>query len=228
MRLHIFLDCDAFIHNNSQVFDALRQAIGERVTKSYEMRNVVILFTLFLLFGPVANGQSSRLQEIRRIDNYVKQLNAYTKRYKKPHLIFADTSQTDKPKWKRFASEEALNKVVTYNIAFVWRKNGRIVKANFTLFSESGDWAQYVYHYFRADGSLAKLESELRTFYGDMIVIKNFYYDSKGSLLRKRTRYFDLRSKKPIKPREEANELVFDFDTYKSVRRLPFINLLRN
>lgn len=188
------------------------------------MPRIFLSFLFCLIFAFGAFTQSSKTAEIRTIDRYVKQLNAYTKQFKGPHVVFADVSQTEKPKWKRFASDKALEKFressETYTIAYVWRKNGTIVTANFTMFSESGDWAHYVFHYFRADGSLAKIEADLRTFYGDISVQQDFYFDTSGRLLRKRTRYRDLKTNKPKK----APIDFFDDEVriYKSVKKLPF------
>jgi hypothetical protein len=193
---------------------------------------------LALSFLPV-HPQTGKTNEIRRIDAYVKTIDAFVKN-KKPHLIFADTSdysEESKPKWRKFASEKALEKFreetgETYTIAYNWLRRGKVVKSNFTLFSPSGDWAQYVYHNFRADGSLALAESEMRTFNGDLIIVQDFYFDRAGRLLKKTVKYRDLQTNKPIKPTKEFLETKADFsddvEFYKKTSKLPFANLLKN
>jgi hypothetical protein len=90
----------------------------------------------------------------------------------------------------------------------------------------SGEKAHYVYQYFRADGTLAKAASQLNTFYGSMTVLRDFYFDRRGRLLRKTTRYRDLETQRPKKtaapdfPDDEVR-------IYKTTARLPFAGLLR-
>lgn len=197
---------------------------------------VPFLFVLAVSVSHRASGQNIRAAEAKRIDAYCRSIDSFTKKRKGPELVFADTSdQTDsKEKWRKFASEKALEKFreqsETYTVAYVWRKNGRVAVTNFTLFSGSGDWAKYVYSYFRADGSLARVESELRTFYGDYIVIRRRYFDSAGRLVRKTDRYLDLQSKKPKKPDPEyidANAGLDKGDYYMKTSKLPFARLIR-
>ncbi len=178
-------------------------------------------------------AQANKTAEIKRIDSYVKTLDAFVKRNKRPQLIFADTSdynENNKPKWRKFASEKTLEKfretAETYTIAYNWRRNGKLVQSNFTLFSPSGDWAQYDYYYFRADGTIAKIASELRTFYGDLIVLRNLYFDGKGRLLRQTIRYRDLNTKKPVKKPKDEDYQSTDVKIFKTVRQMPFAKLL--
>src|SRR5215203_928122 len=174
-------------------------------------RGIFVFFFVIIAFSFLPTGaQTNKNAEIKRINAYVKTVDALTKRYKNPHLIFADTSdynEGSRPKWRKFASEKALEKFretsETYTIAYNWLQRGKIVKSNFTLFSPSGDWANYVYHHFREDGSLARAESEMRTFNGDLIIIQDFYFDRKGKLLKKTVKYLDLQTKKPIKQTKE-------------------------
>lgn len=197
----------------------------------------VFFFVIFAFsFLPIA-AQTNKKAEIKRIEAYCKTVDAFTKRYKNPQLIYADTSDENesKPKWRRFASEKVLEnfreKTETYTIAYNWLQRGKIIKSNFTLFSSSGDWAQYVYHYFRKDGTLAKAESEMRTFNGDLIIIQDFYFDRNGRLLSKTTKYLDLQTIKPIKPTKEFLENKGDFSNdveyFKMTGKLPFARLLK-
>src|SRR5207247_2086829 len=115
-----------------------------------------------------------------------KTVDALTKKSKEPNLIFADTSDyTDEkalPKWQKFVSVNALEEfeetTALYSIAYNWRRNGKIIETNFTNSSESGDWAMYINHCYRPDGTLARVTSELRTFYGDYIITRTRYFSS--------------------------------------------------
>jgi hypothetical protein len=196
-----------------------------------------IIFFILLSCGLVS-AQTSKKAETLRIEAYCKQVDKFVKKLKSPHLVFADTAdynEKDKPKWRKFASEKALEKfrettAETYSISYNWLKNGKIIKSNFTLFSPSGDWAEYVLHYFREDGTLAKAEQEMRTFNEDLILIQNFYFDRKGKLQKKTVKYLDLRSKKPKKTTKEFLSQIKDYisqaDYYKKLSELPFAKLL--
>jgi hypothetical protein len=175
------------------------------------------------LFAGVAWGQKKG--EIRTIDRYVKQLTSYVETPSATLEIYADVSKTTKPRWRKFRSEKSLegfrksNDV--YEIAYVWRKNGRVVVVNFTFTSGSGDWAHYVFHRFRGDGSLAKVEAELRTFYGRMSVVRTYYYRRNGELITKRTKYSDMATGKPKKPGDDFYDNKVRI--YKTTKRLPFL-----
>src|SRR5436190_11162381 len=182
-----------------------------------------------LLFAAAVCAQSS----VKEIDAYSKAIDAIHKGNKTPELVFADTADQEdtKPKWRKFASEKVLDKFrensETYTIAYNWRRGGRIVASNFTLFSGSGDWAKYVYHCFRPDGTLARVESEYRTFMGDYIVIRRHYFDASGKQIKSSVKFLDLTTRKPKKP-EEGGVMGDDpkeIDYYKKTSKLPFAHL---
>jgi len=201
------------------------------------MRKYSFLFTLISLIAsfvspPAASSQTSKKAEIKQIDRYVRSLNLMTKQKPLPDLIFADVSDYGKQKrrWKRFSSMRSLEKFRTetdiYNSANNWRKKGKIVVSVVTLSSPSGDWVKYLSMYFRSDGTLAKSESELRTFYGDFVADQDFYFDRKGKLLKKTLKYFDLATGKPTKPDDtyltDNLSFVDEENYYKTVTKLPF------
>lgn len=194
------------------------------------MKKLLLLLIIFACPALVF-AQADKTAEIKAIDAYTKKIDAFVKRSKNPHLVFADTSQTARSKWRQFASEKALEKfrekTETYEIVYVWRQTGKIAETSTTLFSGSGDWVHYIYHYFREDGTLAKVESDLRSFYGDIIVEQEFYYNKSGRQLKKAVRYRDLKTKKfkKVDPKSDYLSLT-KFDTYKTVKKLPFAHLL--
>ncbi|HSK70726.1 MAG TPA: hypothetical protein VK892_03455, partial [Pyrinomonadaceae bacterium] len=202
-----------------------------------KLRFGIFLLVFSLLASSPVFAQTNKKAELKRIDAYSKTIDAFVKKHKSPQLIFADVSDydADKPEWRRYDSEREFEKaretVESYNTAYVWRKNGRIVMANFTLSSPSGDWAQYVYHYFRADGSAAKVESELRTFHGNLIVVQDFYLDPKGRVLKKTLKYLDLETQKPKKPSKDDlldnGDNLYRVEYYKKTSKLPFTALLK-
>lgn len=199
-----------------------------------------ILVPLFILIvsAAAANAQAARKSEVKRIDAYCKSVERMVESRKGPELIFADVAgdEGDKPEWREFASTEALEKfrenTETYQMANNWRQNGRIVMSVFTLSSNSGDWAKYVYHCFRADGSLAKASLDYRTFYGDFIVLQDLYFTRAGRLLKKNSKTMDLVTRKPKVPDEsylEANShLVNKIDYFMNAGKLPFASLVKS
>jgi hypothetical protein len=170
--------------------------------------------------------------EVKNINAYVKTIDALVKRNKNPNLVFADVSQTTKPKWQKFASEAALNKQrkvkEAYEIAYVWQKSDKVAQVSTTQFSQSGDWVQYLYGYYREDGSLAKLESDFRSFHGNVIVEQDRYYDKNGKQISTTKRYKDLNTQKPKKfdPSMGFESMGQDFTIYKTTKKLPFASLI--
>ncbi len=186
------------------------------------------------ILGATVFSQSRSTGEIKRTDVLVKTIERYT-RENREKIVVADVSDFDKgtPEWKLFGSEQALDKYregsETYTIALNWQRNGKIVASNFTLFSPSGDWSKFVFHYFRPDGSLALARSELRTFEGEYTVKEDRYFDSRGRLLKKTIQYFDLATGKPKKPTKELrddNPSLYKVDYFLNVNKLPFAKLI--
>jgi len=200
------------------------------------MKTCVSLFVLFVASLSVIS-QTAKSNTVAQIDSYSKSIDQMTKRRKEPDLVIADVSNydTDKPEWRKFRSTKELEafreKTETYTVAYNWRNNSKIVSSVFTVFSPSGDWAQYVTHYFRPDGSAAKVNTEMRTFNGDYIIIREYYFDSRGKLLKKTAKYLDLATKKPKKPTAEMLDEKSDFfkaDYYKKVSVLPYYSLTKS
>jgi hypothetical protein len=159
----------------------------------------------------------------RLINSYAKQVDRFSKHH--PKRSFANVG-TDTDNWREFKTSAELNNATAAPFdesAFVWLKAGRVVGANFTFTSESGDWAHYVNYYFRENGGLAKVDARLNTFYGNLSVIREKYYDDKGKLLRASTRYLDLQSGKPKKSKDFIDEPI---PIYLKAQDLPFYKIL--
>ena len=188
------------------------------------------LIAAMLMLSGVVAAQNT----IAEIDTYVRSVKKVTASTKNK-IVIADTGDYDanKTDWKKFGSEKALEKhretSETYSIAYNWKKNGKVVGSNFTDFSPSGDWTQYTFHYFRPDGTLAKVEAELRTFNGDWIVERNYWFNPSGRQIKKTSKYLDLNTKKPKKPTADIKDDstgAFAVTYFKRVDKLPFAALL--
>lgn len=200
------------------------------------MKKVRLACVLLLMLAAGSIGisaQSGRSPEVAKIDSYCAKVDALRKKLKRPSLIFADTADMndDTPKWRSFASERELErfrkKTETYQIAYNWLKGGKIVASNFTLFSGSGDWVSYLYQCYREDGSLARVETDFRTFNGDFKVLRKRYFDTEGKLITQSVKILDL---KTGKPKIAADGVMGDDedeeDFYKATSKLPFAHLL--
>lgn len=198
------------------------------------MKKLLTVFAINLLILSVSYAQNKVSNEIKQIDRYVKNVNSITRKQKEPSLIFADISQTAKAKWRKFASSKSLekfrnDKAETYTISNNWTIRRKIIISVFTLFSESGDWVHYIYYYFRQNGTLAKIESEYRTFYGHFAALQNFYFNEKGKNIKKTIKYRDLETgkrKKVDKNDLADNSNLFEIDFYRKTSNLPFAFLL--
>lgn len=197
------------------------------------MKKIAAVRLLVAFLFALSSGVFAQTAEIRRIDAYVRSTDAA--KTKRPELVFADVSDyttNEKAKWRKFASEKALdkhrNRTEVYTIAYAWRKAGKLVASNFTLSSPSGDWVKYVYHHFRRDGTLARVESDYRTFNGDFMVVRQRYFDRAGKQIKNSVKFLDLKTRKP----KGASSGVMgddsdDVDYYKTTSKLPFASLVK-
>lgn len=197
--------------------------------------SLLVILTATCSLTLIAQKKNSVL--IKKIDAYARSLDSYGRRNSRSKLVFADVSEPgqEKPEWRRFPSSSSLEKhredSDVYTIANVWRRNGKVVLAVMTFSSLSGDWAKYLSLYFRADGGLAKSDTEFRTFYGDLIIRQEFYFDTRRRLLKRTKDFFDLSTGEPKKPDGEflgPQSGIYDEENYYlTVGKLPFAHLLK-
>jgi hypothetical protein len=202
-----------------------------------------ILITLgsLLVLSVIATGQDQKTPppnapqprqktELAAIGSYAKSIDQFTKRNARKRRIFGIVpSEEDKPdQWQEFKTVRHAVQANLFDSAYVWLKDGKVVAADFSFTSSSGDWYHYVNYYFRADGTLAKIHAQLNTFAasdGGVSVVRDRLYSSNGKLLHTATRYLDLQSQKPRKRSDFMDQPIPD---YRTVRALPFVKLLRS
>ena len=196
------------------------------------MKTILVYLVAIVGFAVPAFAQTA--VQVAKIDTYVASVKRITNSKRQPKIVVADAGdyEANKTDWRKFASEKALEKfretTETYSIAYNWKSGGKLVASNFTDFSPSGDWAQYTFHFFRPDGSVAKVEAETRTFMGDYIIIRDYYLDEKGKVIKTRSRYLDLMSRKPKRPRKEMTAPdYFSPEFFTNVDKLPFASLVK-
>jgi hypothetical protein len=197
------------------------------------------IFSLLLITASAlgVDSQVSKTATVKQINTYVRSIDKMIDRRAEPDLVIADVSdyETDKPEWQKFGSTKELDafreKNETYTVAYNWRTKGKIVFSGLTVFSPSGDWAQYVNHYFRSDGTAAKVRTEMRSFNCDCIIIRERFFGIRGKLLKKMAKYLDLQTRKPKKPTAgmlDENSPFYKADFYLKVSALPFYPLTRS
>jgi hypothetical protein len=175
--------------------------------------------------------QKRNATELTAISSYVKSIDQFTKRNARKRRIFGIVPEEEegKPdKWFEFKTVRHAVQANLHDSVYVWLKDGKVVAAQFSLTSSSGDWYHYVNYYFRADGTLAKIHAQLNTFAspeGGISVVRDKFYSSSGKLLHTATRYLDLKSQKPRKPGEFMDQPI---PAYQTARDLPFAKLLRS
>ena len=189
---------------------------------------VKAVYLLLLLGFAVSVTAQTRKVQLAEINSYVTDVNQFTKRNTRARRIFADVapSEADKSKWREFKTKRELDKFEGNpdESAYVWTRAGKVIAAAITFTSQSGDWAHMITYYFREDGSLAKLEAQLNTFYGDVSVIRNQYFDNAGVRISSSERILDLKTQKPVKkPVDYFDQPV---RVFKKVSELPFHKLL--
>lgn len=181
---------------------------------------------VLLAFQVPAEAQTPKAQ-LAEINSYVASVKRFTNRNTRDRRIFADVAtEEDEPKWREFKTKREFNKFEGNpdESAYVWTRIGKAVSAAFTFTSQSGDWAHLITYYFREDGSLAKIEAQLNTFYGDVSVVRNQYFNNAGARISSSERILDLKTQKPVK--KPANYFDQPVTVFKKVADLPFYRLL--
>ena len=173
---------------------------------------------------------------VRSIDGYTREVDRYVSRHQGECRIFANVAanktKEKEDRWREFKTQDARNKAdagdnLNEN-ADVCFKDGKVAAAHFMFQSPSRDWAHFVLYYFRADGTLAKLESTLNTFYGHVTARREKYFDAHGKLLQQTEHFYKLgTTRKEPKPRGGSDEFIDEpIPIYQKVSDLPFSNLL--
>ena len=185
---------------------------------------------ILLLFVSFVFAQPGSLVTSTQIDAYAKKVGRYTDHSRKVAIAFADVSPygSSDESWKKIGSWDDLDNYTTdhdaYGLALVWKQNGKVTATNFTYTSPSGDWNDYVNHYFRPDGTLALVTSEFRTFANTCVAKQRFYFDRKGKQIKNTVSYSDLETGRRKAPCVSDESLKFTY--YQSVTKLPFSGLL--
>ncbi|HMD32134.1 MAG TPA: hypothetical protein VKG84_09495 [Candidatus Acidoferrales bacterium] len=198
---------------------------------SGELRRLlfVLLATSCLSLGSAFSREPSSEGKVIAIEQYCSEMERLTGTEPDFILGVAGSSANPSGEWRRYSSKDELHKAWQHSGdrslgAYVWLRNGELVRTNFTLESESHDWVQYSGYCFRS-GDLVKLNYELRTTYNQMLVRRERFYDAKGHVLKSSEEFLDLQTERPKRPSEAfADEAT---TIYHHVSDLPFWALVR-
>lgn len=99
-----------------------------------------------------------------------------------------------KPEYEERVFEEA-NLVIREN---------QLISA--TIFNQtfSGDWFKWTRYYFRKNGSVACIFCDFATFYGEVRVETELYFDPSGTQVKEKRSFFDLEGEAVAEPSPDA------------------------
>ncbi len=165
------------------------------------IRALIISFAAAFTIVPAAASEKSAIEAIRKAYGVCRAAERAAKP-SKAFAVYTDDNYSKPPRWVKRRPAKAM---VVEELA-VFRRGKRIRAARLMRTSPSGDWAQYLSYCYRADGTLAFVLAELRSFLGDVRVVDRLYYGAGGRRLRKTRRVFDLKTKKRITGKRDFQE----------------------
>lgn len=180
---------------------------------------------LFTFLSVQTHAAQPRKPSIAQITTYVREIDTYVKRNPRSKRMFGDAAEYEdnNSQWREFKTRAAFDKATLYESATVWTRTGKVIFASFTFTSPSGDWAHFINYYFRDDGSVAKIAAQLNTFYGDVSVLHDQYFNNAGIMLHSTRKFLDLKTRRPKKPGDYFDHPV---PVYRKVSELPFNKFL--
>jgi hypothetical protein len=177
--------------------------------------------------------------KIKAINQFCDGLAPMTKKKERRRQFgLFQKDEEDSGRWVEFKQEAELQAAVkelqVYEVAQVWSREDGALAIWMTLTSGSGDWVHFVEYCFRADGTLARMNSTLNTFnvedadenkeVNGASRKRDRYFDVDGKQVKARTRITDLKTKRPAPTLQIMDE---EEPIYKTPASLPFHDLLK-
>ena len=211
------------------------------------MTRAVTIFAILTGLAHIATAaaatNAARFSTVAEIDKRCS--SAEKASHSKPDLVFADVSdqviaRKGQGKWREFRDPADLKGVTEEGApntqAFVWRFPDGVLFVQMFFQSGSGDWAHFANHCFRTDGTLARVTDTLNTFNaglldeeiegdndGGVSRVRIKYFSSDGTLLKKKSRLLDLKTRKPVK----RSFMDQDDIAYRRISDVPFFDLFK-
>jgi hypothetical protein len=157
------------------------------------------------------------------VEKYTDELDNYAKLNPQSRRFFVNTSETGAGNWQEVMDEKEIEDKTS---AVVWTKADRAVIA--LVSSKSMETSQKVTYYFRDDGTLAKIHSEMFIKAGNMEALRDRSYDPKtfAILIRDFSRCGDFETGVQ-KPCGDAATLEKAIPVYMKTIELPFYAQLK-
>ncbi|HVG32031.1 MAG TPA: hypothetical protein VM911_03095 [Pyrinomonadaceae bacterium] len=158
------------------------------------------------------------------VEKYTDELDAYAKQNPQARRFFVNTSESTAANWQEVSSEQETENKAS---AVVWFRKDKPLIA--LVSSQAMESSQKVTYYFRENGTLAKIHSELFIKAGNMEAIRDRSYDPKtfAILIRDFSRCFDFQTSQQ-KPCGDAAALEAKLiPVYMKSTELPFYALLK-
>ncbi|HST51603.1 MAG TPA: hypothetical protein VLJ61_06285 [Pyrinomonadaceae bacterium] len=205
------------------------------MAKTFRAPRLLTSACLTAAFAVAASGQSKfvssgKSSEQAALKSYVARVDAYvTAHARDAHLLANVAGKDGQDNWQELKSLDVLLKPTQANeSALAWLRRGHVVLARFTLQSDSGDWVHYVDYYFRNDGTLAKVETRLNTFYGHVTAVREKFYGERGEMLQSDEHFYRLGTKHRLRSKDGKEKFIDEpVPVYKTARELPFYRLLK-
>jgi hypothetical protein len=195
---------------------------------------VLVWWTAGASAQPADRDSPRRPAEVESIDAYVRGIDLLVDSGDEQggrFRVFAQLAPRGRaPAWREFADETALDDTVTSEQpptvvrARVFLRAGSVAAVYASVAAEDG--VVWTDHYFRADGTLAKLETRWRTLGGELQMARERFFDSAGQVLWSWVEFLDLAAGTPL-PRLRPGLTEPKPDVYLRVDRLPYHGLLK-
>lgn len=158
------------------------------------------------------------------VEKYTDELDSYARLNPQARRFFINTSETQPGTWQEVTGEKEIENKAS---AVVWMKKDKAVIALLT--SQAMESSQKVTYYFRENGTLAKIHSEMFIKAGNMEAIRDRSYDPKtfAILIRDFSRCFNFETSQ-VKPCGEAATIEAKaIPVYMKTTELPFYAQLK-
>ncbi|HEY3068495.1 MAG TPA: hypothetical protein VGL09_22100 [Methylomirabilota bacterium] len=184
---------------------------------------------------PADRDSSRRPAEVENIEAYVRGIDLLAEsgeqqggRFRLFALFAPARGKT--PSWREFADEAVLDETIkaeqpsTVALARVFMRAGAVAAVYTSVAGEDG--VVWTDHYFRADGTLAKLETRWRTLGAELQMERERFFDGAAQVLWSRVELVDLAAGTPV-PRLRPGISEPKPEIYLRADRLPYHALLR-
>lgn len=204
-------------------------AMPYRFLHAHSIRHFLLVLLVWATFCRPATAQNARTNgtvqsQLVAIQNYCKAAKGYGTTSAPGLFLALMDSGHEASQWRKYRSKDEVRNAGANESAYVWIRDAKVIFVLFTFQSESGDWANDADYCFREDGSVAEVDAELQTFYGNMLVKRAWFYAPRAALLAKTEGFFDLHTGRVETPGQD----FIDEKTpqFRNVKSLPFASLL--